>query len=213
MPLPTNNIELFCERHTSPMTNYLAKIERETHLRSTTPQMLSGALLGKFLEMISHLATPTRVLEIGTFSGFSACCLAAGLTEHGHLHTIEVDEERAFFSKKNIENTPFFQKITVHAGDATKIIPTIREIFDLVFIDAGKLDSWQHFELSIEKTRIGGFILVDNIFWSGKIFEATFSDKTTVALRDFCEKIQADARVENVLLPLRDGLFLMRKVQ
>jgi caffeoyl-CoA O-methyltransferase len=213
MPLPPDFIEQFCTRHTSPMPDYLAKIERDTHLYSTTPQMLSGALLGKFLEIVSHLARPERVLEIGTFSGFSACCLAVGLAENGHLHTIEADEERAFFSQKNIENSPFSKKITVHFGDAAKIIPTMTPNFDLVFIDAGKLDSWHHFELSIKKTRLGGFILVDNIFWSGKIFDHEFSDKTTIALREFCEKIQADVRVENLLLPLRDGLFLMRRVQ
>jgi caffeoyl-CoA O-methyltransferase len=212
MPLPPTFLDDFCTRYTSPMSDFLTKIERDTHLYSTTPQMLSGAILGKFLEMISQLAQPRRVLEIGTFSGFSACCLSVGLQEDGHLHTIEVDAERASFSKKNIEKSPFSQKITVHLGDAANIIPTINEVFDLVFIDAGKLDSWQHFELSIAKTRMGGFILVDNIFWSGKIFDVNISDKTTLALRDFCEKIQADARVENLLLPLRDGLFLMRRI-
>lgn len=205
------SIDEFAARHTSPMAPFFEKIARETHLRTLAPQMMTGAFQGKFLEMISQMVRPRRVLEFGTFTGYSACCLAAGLTEDGILHTIEGDEETFLIAKKNIENSPFSQKIKLHLGDAAEIAPQLDEVLDLVFLDAGKHHYAHHFDLVFEKIRPGGWLLADNVIWSGKLIDPKQTDRATEALRLFCEKIDRDPRVENLILPMRDGLMIVRK--
>ncbi len=206
------SLEDFCARHTSPMAPFFGEIARETHLRTLAPQMMSGAVQGKFLEMVSAMVRPRRVLEIGTFTGYSACCLAAGLAGDGILHTIEGNEETYLIAQKNIQNSPFSQKIRLHFGDAAEIAPGLDEVFDLVFLDAGKVDYARHFDLVFEKIRPGGWLLADNVFWSGKALDETATDRTTESLRLFCEKIQRDGRLENIILPMRDGLLIARKI-
>lgn len=196
--------------HTTPLPFPLPDLERETHLRTLSPQMLSGPLQGMLLTFISQMIRPKRVLEIGTFTGYTAICLAQGLTDDGLVHTIEVNDELAWIIQKYVTLAGLEHKIRLHIGDAAVIIPNLEETFDLVFIDAGKLDYALHYELAIAKTRPGGFILADNVLWDGKVV-ANDKDATAQVLRNFNDIVHNDPRVENMLLPLRDGLMIVRK--
>ncbi len=202
----------YCYAHTTEVNSALIALERDTHLRTLSPQMISGPYQGMLLQFISHMIQPRRVLEIGTFTGYASICLAQGLQEDGMLHTIEVDEELAWIFHTYINKAGLSSKVTLHNGDAAQIIPNLTDSFDLVFLDAGKLDYPHHFELALAKTRPGGFILADNVLWHGKVVNEDPSDPTAKVLRDFNAQIQADPRVENLLLPLRDGLMIVRKV-
>ncbi len=202
----------YCEAHTTPISEVLYQLERETHLKTLSPQMISGPLQGQLLQFISKMIRPTCILEIGTFTGYSAICMAQGLQKNGQLHTIEANMEleyiiRPFLKKANLED-----QIQLYMGDARTIVPTMDLTFDLVMIDAGKKDNGLYFDLVLDKIRPGGFILVDNVLWSGKVFMQNPPDKDTRQIRAFNEKIQADDRVENVLLPIRDGLIVIRKL-
>ncbi len=201
----------YCLHHTSSAGPVLQALERETYLSTLQPQMMSGPFQGMFLQLVSRMIAPRRVLEIGTFTGYGAICLAQGLQPDGCLHTIEANDERAPLILKYIRLAGLENKISLHIGDATEILPTLTEDFDLVLLDAGKMDYWQHFELALPKTRPGGFLLADNVLWGGKILSDQ-KDPTAEALRTFNDRIQADPRVENLLLPLRDGLMMIRKV-
>jgi caffeoyl-CoA O-methyltransferase len=200
-------IMAYAVEHTSTQSELLDALERETHLKTLSPRMLSGHYQGRFLSLISHLMQPNRILEIGTFTGFSALCLAEGLTNEGILYALEADDELEPIIKKYVAQSAFKGKIQVVIGNALEIIPTIDEVFDLVFIDAGKRDYAQYFDLTINKVRKGGLIVADNILWSGKVVEDK-KDRDTEILDNFNKKIQADPRVENVLLPIRDGLMM-----
>lgn len=202
---------MYALEHTSPQDALLYAIERETYLKSLLPQMLSGAYQGRILQMFAQMIQPERILEIGTFTGYSTICLARGLKPSGQLHTIEVNEELAWFLEKFAAKAKLSQQIIQHIGDAAEVIPTLEGGFDLVFMDAGKIDYPQHYELALKKMKPGGFLLADNIMWDGKIV-AGKTDKTTEILRQFNAMIQADARVENLLLPMGDGLMVVRKV-
>lgn len=174
------------------------------------PQMLSGPLQGRFLTLISQIMRPRRILEVGAFTGYSALCLAKGLAEDGILHTIEVNDELRSILETFVQRANLQQQIVLHVGDAAEIIPALEEMFDLVFLDAGKMDYLRHYELALPKLRAGGLLLADNVLWSGKtLFDP--EDETARALHAFNEHVQADDRVENLLLPLRDGLMLVRK--
>jgi caffeoyl-CoA O-methyltransferase len=196
--------------HTSPVSATLLELERETNLKTLAPQMISGAYQGKLLEFITYMIRPNQVLEIGTFTGYASLCIAEGLPVDGKLHTIEVDEELALFIDKYKKKAGFGDKIVHYTGDAAQIIPTINEKFDLVFMDAGKLDYSNHYELALSKTNSGGYILADNVLWDSKVFSED-KDPTTIALRLFNDFVQNDPRVENFFLPLRDGLLIIRK--
>lgn len=200
----------YCLEHTSSVGPVLQALERETHLRTLYPQMLSGPFQGLLLQMISHMMRPRRILEIGTFTGYGAICLAQGLAPDGILHTIEAEDELAPVARKYFQQAGLEQKIKLHIGDAVAIVPALEESFDLVFLDAGKQDYWRHYELALAKTRPGGFLLADNVLWSGKVLHDE-KDPAAKALRDFNARVHADARVENLILPLRDGLMMMRK--
>ncbi len=200
----------YCEAHTSPPDAILQAVERETHLKTLAANMLSGHLQGQWLTMVSQILQPRRILEIGTFTGYSAICLAKGLVENGLLHTLESDEEKQNIILKNIENAAFLEKIKLHIGDAKYIIPQLEEVFDLVFIDADKENYSLYYDLVFEKLRSGGVIVADNVLWKGKVLMSQ-KDKKTKLLDQFNQKIQADNRVENLLLPLRDGLMVIRK--
>lgn len=203
-------LRIYCLQHSTPLSPLLEALERETHLRTLSPQMLSGPLQGALLRMVSQMIQPHRVLEIGTFTGYSAICLAQGLSERGRLHTIEVDDELTPIINRYVHAAGLEHRITVHIGDAAEIVPTLDEVFDLVFLDAGKMNYMQHYQLVLPKIRPGGFLLADNVLWDGKVLSQE-KDTTTQALRDFNAMIVADSQVESLLLPLRDGLMLVRK--
>lgn len=200
----------YCELHSSTPPAYLQQLERETHLKTLAPQMLSGPLQGRFLALISKLIRPQRVMEIGTFTGYSALCLAEGLAEEGELHTIEANRELGWLIRKYIDASPFAQQIHLHIGQAQLVIPTLPGIFDLVFMDAGKLDYPLYYDLVIDRMSAGGLLIADNVLWSGKVVEAE-KDMDTRSLDAFNKRVLADERVETLLLPLRDGLMLARK--
>ena len=202
----------YCARHTTAGGALLAELERETHLRTLNPQMLSGPYQGMLLRTVSLMIRPRRILEIGTFTGYTALCLAAGLTEDGLLHTIEINDELEDLIRKYVEKAGLSARIRLHIGDAADIVPGLTESFDLVFLDAGKMDYPVHYELALLKTRPGGFILADNVLWDGKVASGDEKDETARALRAFNDLVQHDRRVENILLPVRDGLMLMRKL-
>ena len=200
----------YAEAHTSPDSDLLIALERETHLKTLAPRMLSGHLQGRFLSLISHLTQPKRVLEIGTFTGYSALCLAEGLADDGILYALEANDELEYLIKQSVEKSPSPDKIKLLIGNALEIIPSLDETFDLVFIDAGKRDYPMYFDLVIDKVRSGGLIIADNILWSGKVVEDK-KDVDTQIIDTFNKKIHADERVENILLPIRDGLMMARK--
>lgn len=201
----------YAAAHTTPQQQVLYALERATHLRTLSPQMLSGPYQGMLLQFISHMIKPRRVLEIGTFTGYASICLAQGLPADGRLHTIEVNDELAGIARQFVSEAGLNDKIILHTGDAAQIIPALDEEFDLIFLDAGKLDYAFHYELALTKTAAGGFLLADNVLWDNKVI-TNDKEATTVALQQFNDMVQQDARVENLLLPLRDGLMLIRKV-
>jgi predicted O-methyltransferase YrrM len=212
MEFITKDLSDYCENNTSAETDILAQLNRETHLKVVSPRMLSGHLQGRFLSFISKLQQPKLVVEIGTYTGYSALCLAEGLAENGKLISIDVNEETSAFAKLFIEKTEYANKIDLVLADAKDYIPTIKESIDLVFIDADKKNYLNYYHLMIDKLNKGGLIIADNVLWSGKITmpESTM-DKETIALHQFNQFVQQDNRVENMLLPIRDGLMVVRK--
>lgn len=205
-----DNLSRYCLQHSTPAGEILDALERETHLRTLNPQMISGPQQGMLLKMICRMVRPQQVLEIGTFTGYSAICLAEGLPEGGRLHTIESDDELEPISRKYFRLSGLDDRIMLHIGDAADILPALDGPFDLVFLDAGKMDYARHYALVFPKIRPGGFLLADNVLWDGKALTEN-SDATAQALRAFNTMIHEDPRVENLLLPLRDGLMLVRK--
>jgi caffeoyl-CoA O-methyltransferase len=205
-----DDIARYVEQHTSAESDLLKKISRDTHAQVLMPRMLSGHVQGRFLAMISQFIRPAFILEIGTYTGYSAICLAEGLAPNGKLITIDVNEElesrvRGYFQQAGIAS-----KVEYHIGDAANIIPTLDVMFDLVFIDADKENYSLYYELIFDKVKIGGAILADNVLWSGKVTQ-TKMDKDTRALVEFNKKVNNDTRVEALLLPLRDGIMMLRK--
>jgi caffeoyl-CoA O-methyltransferase len=201
---------LYCENFTAPESRLLAELNRETNLKVNSPRMLSGHLQGRFLSMISKLLQPSFVLEIGTYTGYSALCMAEGLQAGGELITIDPNEETNHFARRYFERSEFRDNIRLITGQAHEVIPGLQQQFDLVFIDADKKNYSLYFDLVIEKVRTGGLILADNVLWSGKVLEE-HKDADTAAIHAFNMKILADSRVENLLLPVRDGLMLLRR--
>ncbi len=205
-------INTYSENHTSPESEVLENLNRDTQAKILRARMLSGHLQGRTLSMFSHMLKPKRILEIGTYTGYSALCLAEGLTEDGVLHTIDINEELEDFAKSYFVKSEYGSKIKMHIGDALEIIPSLNEVWDMVFIDADKANYSNYFDLVIEHTHTGGFIIADNVLWSGKVVEPVSSqDIDTKALIEFNNMVTKDERVENVLLPIRDGLMVARK--
>lgn len=208
----SDEIEAYAEAHTEAESDLLRKLDRETHAKVLRPRMLSGHLQGRFLALLSKIASPNLVLEIGTYTGYSALCLCEGLSEQGKLITIDKNEELETFTRSFFQKSSYDRQIDYRVGDAMEIIPTLDKEFDLVFIDADKVNYTNYFDLIIEKVRPGGLIIADNVLWSGKIVEEVApNDKDTKALLLFNKKINDDLRVSNVLLPVRDGLMLIQK--
>ncbi|HLS29246.1 MAG TPA: O-methyltransferase [Flavobacteriaceae bacterium] len=190
----------------------LKELNRETHQKVLQPKMLSGHLQGRVLSLISKLLRPKNILEIGTFTGYSALCLAEGMHADGKLHTIDINEELYNFQKKYFDRSDFADQIIQHTGKATDIIPNLKENFDLVFIDADKDNYGKYFDLVFPKMNKGGVFISDNVLWYGKVTQPTKKgDKETEALKKYNQKLKEDNRVENVLLPIRDGLLISKK--
>lgn len=211
MDIINEALQRYSEEHTSPESELLKSINRNTHANVLRPRMLSGHLQGRVLAMFSQMLKPECILEIGTYTGYSALCLAEGLKENGKLITIDINEELSRMVKTSFAASPFGARIDFRVGDARQIVPALTESFDLVFIDADKENYAVYFDLVIDKVRPGGIILADNVLWSGKVIEPK-PDKDTVAIREFNRKILEDDRVENVLLPIRDGIMMIRKL-
>ena len=214
----------YIEQHSSPESPVLQQITRSTHLEVINPRMLSGHVQGRVLSMISQMIQPKRILELGTFTGYSALCLAEGLTEDGKLITIEHNDEMEDSIRRNLALSPLGEKIELVIGDAKEVMRRLgdkaggerreakgAELFDLVFIDADKKEYCDYLDLVLPLMREGGWILADNTLWDGHIIESAYDkDKQTVALRAFNDKVMQDERLEKVILPLRDGLTIIR---
>lgn len=208
-------IEQYAAAHTAPEPLLLAQLTRETHLQTLLPRMSSGHVQGRFLSLLSQLMGPRRVLEIGTFCGYATLCLAEGLAAGGHLHTIEINPEREARIRRYVAAAGLDKRVTLHIGDAHEVLTGLAdEVWDLVFIDADKRANAAYFEAVIDQVRPGGLLIVDNVLWSGKVLPGHAlkpGDKDTPAVRTFNDQVARDPRVEPVLLPLRDGLLLLRK--
>ncbi len=209
--LVPHDIAVYTEAHTSPPTPLLQQLYRETNLKVVRPRNISDHLQGTFLRMISNMIRPKSILEVGTYTGYSAICLAEGLAEGGILHTIEINEELEDIQQKYFEAAGLQDKIKAHVGNALDIIPQLKETFDLVFIDADKANYPQYFEMILGKLQKGGFIIADNVLWNGKVLDKTAKDKYTMGVKTFNQLVQNDERVENVLLTVKDGMMLVRK--
>lgn len=212
--LHSPNINKYVEEHTTPETEVLSKLNRETNLKVDLPIMLSGHLQGTVLQMISHMIKPKCVLEVGTYTGYSAICLAQGLAEGGHLHTIDINEELYDMCFRYICDAGLEGKITQHIGQAEKIIPTLDEEFDLVFIDADKANYGLYYDQVFDRVKVGGFILADNMLYNGEVvLPEEQQSKNAKALHALNERLKNDDRIEQVLLPIRDGIMIMRKTK
>ena len=208
-----SKIQAYAEQHTEAACPLLAQIDEETHAHVPMPQMLAGHLQGRVLAALSHMLQPARILEIGTYTGYSALCLAEGLQPGGILHTIDNNAVLAATAKRYFEQAGRAHQIQYHLGQAAAIIPQLDEIFDLVYIDADKKNYTRYYALVLDRVRPGGFIIADNVLWGGKVLpeNAPSADKRTQAMITFNAQVHRDPRVANVLLPIRDGLMILRK--
>jgi predicted O-methyltransferase YrrM len=206
------NISQFTEAHSQKESEVLYELNRQTHLKMTLPRMLSGHLQGRVLSMLSKIHQPKKVLEIGTFTGYAALCMAEGLAEGGKVLTLDKNEELESMVHEYIDKAGYQDKIEFRVGNAMEIIPELDNDWDMVFIDADKENYLNYYKLVIDKVRPGGLILADNVLWSGKVTEDYESlDEETRVLVDYCKYTHEDDRVENVLFPIRDGLMVSRK--
>ena len=207
------DLEAYVEAHSENESDLLHDINRDTQLEVLKPRMLSGHLQGRVLSMLSHMIKPHQVLEIGTYTGYSALCMAEGLAENGHIITIDINEELADRVRESFDKSPYASQLSLQIGNALGIIPQLKETFDLVFIDADKENYLNYYKLCFDKVRSGGYIIIDNVLWSGKVLEKNRKklDKDTEAILAFNKFVHEDDRVQNVLFPIRDGLMVLRK--
>ena len=202
----------YSEKYTQKEDDVLYQLHRETHQKILRPRMLSGHLQGQLLTMFSKMVSPEAILEIGTYTGYSAICLARGLKEGGKLHTIDINEELEDFALRFFEKAGLTNQIKTHVGNAMEIIPSIHKEWDMVFVDADKENYVNYYNLVFESVKKGGIIIFDNVLWSGKVTQDIDpKDQETKSLLELAEALEMDNRVENVLLPVRDGLFMVRK--
>lgn len=203
-------LQNYIEAHSSPESELLSELDRETHLKVMMPRMLSGHVQGRFLSFISGILRPQRILEIGTYTGYASICLAEGLAENGELVTIDKNEELREMTERYFQRAGIADKTRYLIGDATLIVPQLEGQFDLIFIDADKVNYPNYYKMCLPMLSDRGIILADNVLWSGKITEKK-TDKNTMALQKFNDMVQQDPGVENILLSIRDGLMLIRK--
>jgi predicted O-methyltransferase YrrM len=212
MQFISKDIEDYCINNSKSTNSILDKLERETQLKVMRPRMLSGKLQGKFLEQMIMISGAKNILEIGTYTGYSAICMAQALPDDGILHTIDINAELESMANKYFKLAKLENKIVMHIGDAQHIIPKLDTVFDLVFIDADKHHYSNYFDLLIDGLPSGALILADNVLWSGKVLDLEHNkDRETIAIHEFNKKITNDPRVDNILLPLRDGVMMIRK--
>ena len=205
-------VEEYIYDHLDRESSVLNELYRYTHLNVLYSEMISGHEQGRLLSMLSRMAKPVNILEIGAFTGYSAICLAEGLNEDGHLHTIESDDERAEVASAFFEKAGLTDRITLHIGDALEVIPGLDIVFDLVFIDAAKKQYLNYYHAIFDKVRPGGYILVDNILWHGQVANPEVQDETTNELRRFNDFVRNDVRVEKAIVQNRDGLYIIKKI-
>ena len=204
--------EKYLREHSSPQSEALEWIEKQTNIRTNYPRMLSGAVQGRLLTILAEISNARNVLEIGTFTGYSATCLAYGLPEDGHIDTLEINDELEDLIREGWSRAGVEGKITLHIGDARKTIATLEGPYDLVYIDANKREYSEYYDLVFDLVRPGGLILADDVLWDGKLWQDPLpQDKQTLGIAAFNDKVMADPRVESVLLPIRDGLNVIRK--
>ena len=205
-------IEAYILQHMDEESDYLKALYRQAHLKLINPRMTSGHLQGRLLKMLVQLARPLRVLEIGTFAGYSALCMAEGLDEGALLHTYEIDDELEDFTRPWIEGSPYGDKVYFHIGNALEEVPQLGEVFDFVFMDGDKRQYMEYYEMILQHTSPGALILADNTLWDGHVVDKAYlNDRQTVAINEFNAFVAADKRVEKLILPLRDGLTMIRK--
>ena len=205
-------IEAYILDHMDEESDYLKALYRQAHLKLINPRMTSGHLQGRLLKMLVQMARPKRVLEIGTFAGYSALCMAEGLDEGALLHTYEIDDELEDFTRPWIEGSPYGDKVCFHIGNALDEVPRLGEVFDFVFMDGDKRQYMEYYEMILQRTSPGALILADNTLWDGHVVDnAYLGDRQTAAINEFNAYVAADKRVEKLILPLRDGLTMIRK--
>lgn len=208
----TEAIETYILQHMDEESDYLKALYRQAHVKLINPRMTSGHLQGRLLKMLVQLARPRRVLEIGTFAGYSALCMAEGLDEGALLHTYEIDDELEDFTRPWIEGSPYGDKVCFHIGNALEEVPQLGEVFDFVFMDGDKRQYMEYYEMLLQHTSPGALILADNTLWDGHVVDKAYqNDRQTAAINEFNAFVAADKRVEKLILPLRDGLTMIRK--
>mgnify|MGYP003556460776 FL=1 len=206
-------IDEYILEHIDPENDYLKALYRATHVKLLRPRMASGHLQGRMLKMFAEMIRPKTVLEIGTYSGYSALCLAEGMPEGSMLHTFEINDEQEDFTRPWLENSPWANKITFHIGDALELVPQMGIQFDLAFVDGDKRRYTDYYHMVLEHLNPGGYIIADNTLWDGHVLETDthYTDRQTLGIKAFNDLIAQDTRVEKVILPLRDGLTIIRK--
>lgn len=210
MSLINDDLQQLLLNYCEPENELLQQIDRETNLKVLMPRMLSGHYQGRVLSFLSKMVAPKRILEIGTFTGYATLCLAEGLMPDGMLYTLDINEELEDMVRSNFEKSAFNDQIKYILGDANETLQELDEVFDVVFIDADKKNNGTYYDLVFDRVRQGGIIIVDNVLWSGKVLQEK-QDKDTRNITSFNDKIAADERVEKLILPVRDGLFVIRK--
>lgn len=214
MEFISDDLLKYCEDHSSAESEVLKQLNRSTHAKVLSPRMLSGHLQGRFLAMISRMTKPKNILEIGTYTGYSGICLAEGLSSDGKIITIDINDELHEMVSTYFDNAGIKNKSEIICGDARQIIPGLNEKFDLIFIDADKESYATYYDLVFEKLNIGGYIIADNVLWSGNVIkEEKHWDRDTKWIVAFNEKVNSDERVSKVLLPIRDGLYLIERIK
>lgn len=212
MEFISSELDEYVCAHTEQEPELLYELNRETNMKVLRPRMLSGHYQGRVLSMLSHMIRPNRILEIGTYTGYSALCLAEGLEPEGTLITIDKNEELETLVRKYVDASPYQNQIDLRVGDAMELVPQLDGEFDLIFIDADKENYLNYYHMVIDKVRVGGYILIDNVLWSGKVIEPLEEgDRDTEVLLELNDYVHFDERVQNVLLPIRDGLTILRK--
>jgi caffeoyl-CoA O-methyltransferase len=212
IPITSEGIDEYAEQHTTPPTELLVALAEETRATLTSPQMLTGTVEGRFLELLVYASGARRVLELGTYSGYSALSMAAGLPEGGSIDTCEVDEEHAAFARGYIEQSPFADRIRLHVGPALETIERLEGEFDLVFVDADKENYVNYYEAVLPRLSERGVIVADNTLWSGRVLDERDDSEGTQAIKAFNEHVRSDSRVVSVMLTVRDGITLIRRV-
>ncbi len=211
--IETEALDQYIADHSDSESDYLKALYRATHVKLLRPRMASGHIQGRILKMLTSMIRPRTILEIGTYSGYSALCLAEGLEEGGMLHTFEINDEQEDFTRPWLENSPFADKIKFYIGDALELVPNLNTTFDMAFIDGDKRRYIAYYEMTLEHLSQGGYILADNTLWDGHVLDSHKSnDWQTIGIKAFNSYIANDKRVEKVILPLRDGLTLIRKL-